>query len=101
MAKKFRSLVVLAVLGACLAVPASSQATLVFTRNPFSPTVYVANDNGSSARKIGSGSNPRVSPDGQTVAFYRVGRGNQPADLMIAPAAGGAPRKLLSGWQDP
>lgn len=98
---KFRSLVVLAVLGACLAVPASSQATLVFTRNPFSPTVYVANDNGSSARKIGSGSNPRVSPDGQTVAFYRVGRGNQPADLMIAPAAGGAPRKLLSGWQDP
>jgi Tol biopolymer transport system component len=101
MAKKFRSLVVLAVVGACLAVPASSQATLVFTRNPFSPTVYVANDNGSSARKVGSGSNPRVSPDGQTVVFYRLGKGNQPADLMIAPAAGGAPRKLLSGWQDP
>lgn len=84
-----------------LAIPASSQAALVFTRNPFSPTVYVANDNGSSVRKIGSGSNPRVSPDGQTVVFYRLGKGNQPAALMVAPAAGGAPRQLLSGWQDP
>src|SRR5436305_9932917 len=84
-----------------LAAPASSQATLVFTRNPFSPTVYVANDNGSSARKVGSGSNPRVSPDGKTIVFYRLGKGNQPADLMVAPAAGGAPKKLLSGWQDP
>lgn len=101
MAKRFRSLVVLAVLGACLAVPASSQATLVFTRNAFNPTVYVANDNGSGARKVGLGSNPRVSPDGQTVVFYRLGKGNQPADLMVAPAAGGAPKKLMSNWQDP
>jgi Tol biopolymer transport system component len=101
MAKKFRSLVVLAVLGSCLAVPASSQATLVFTRNPFNPTVYVANDNGSGARKVGLGSNPRISPDGQTVVFYRLGKGNQPADLMVAPAAGGAPKKLMSNWQDP
>jgi Tol biopolymer transport system component len=101
MPKKFRSLLVLAVVGACLAVPASSQATLVFTRNPFNPTVYVANDNGSGVRKVGLGSNPRVSPDGQTIVFYRPGKGNQPADLMIASAAGGAPKKLLSGWQDP
>jgi Tol biopolymer transport system component len=101
MAKKFKSLVVLTVVGACLAVPASSQATLVFTRNPLSPTVYVAHDDGSSARKIGPGSNPRVSPDGQTVAFYRFGKGNQPAELMTVPAAGGAPKRLASGWQDP
>ena len=71
------------------------------TRNPFSPTVYVANDNGSAARKIGSGSNPHVSPDGQTVAFYRFGKGNKPAELMVAPAIGAAPRKLASGWRDP
>jgi Tol biopolymer transport system component len=101
MANEFKSLVVLAVVGACLAVPASSQATLVFTRNPFSPTVYVADDNGSAARKVGSGSNPRVSPDGKTVVFYRLGKGNQPADLMVAPAAGGASKRLLNGWQDP
>lgn len=90
-----------AVVAAFLVVPASSQATLVFTRNPLSPTVFVANDNGSSARKIGPGSNPRVSPDGQTVAFYRSGKGNQPAELMVAAASGGAARKLASGWQDP
>jgi Tol biopolymer transport system component len=86
---------------AMLSAPVSSQATLVFTRNPFNPAVYVANDNGSSARKVGSGSNPRVSPDGQTIVFYRLGKGNQPADLMVTPAAGGAPKKLLSNWQDP
>src|SRR3954469_3019987 len=101
MAKKFRSLVVLVVVGACLVVPASSQATLVFTRNPFSPTVFVANDNGSSARKLGAGSNPRVSPDGQTVVFYRFGKGNQPSELMLAPTSGDAPKRLASGWQDP
>jgi Tol biopolymer transport system component len=91
---------VLAVLGACLAVPASSSATLVFTRNPLNPAVYVANNNGSAARKVGSGSNPWVSPDGQTIVFYRVGKGNQPADLMVVAATGGTPKKLLGDWQN-
>jgi Tol biopolymer transport system component len=90
-----------AVLAAFVVAPATSNATLVFTRNPFSPTVYVANDNGSSARKLGAGSNPRVSPNGQTVAFYRFGKGNRPSELMLAPASGGAPKALASGWQDP
>jgi Tol biopolymer transport system component len=90
-----------AVLAAFVVAPATSDATLVFTRNPFSPTVYVANDNGSSARKLGAGSNPRVSPDGQAVVFYRLGKGNQPSELMLAPASGGAPKQLASGWQDP
>jgi Tol biopolymer transport system component len=99
-ASRLKSIAVLAGLGVCLVVPASSQATLVFTRNPLSPAVFVAKDNGSAARKIGSGSNPRVSPDGQTVAFYRAGKGNQPADLMVAATTGGAPKQLLSGWQN-
>jgi Tol biopolymer transport system component len=90
-----------AVLAAFVVAPASSQATLVFTRNPFSPTVFVANDNGSSARKLGAGSNPRVSPDGQTVVFYRLGKGSRPSQLMLVPASGGAPKQLASGWQDP
>jgi Tol biopolymer transport system component len=99
---RIRSLIVgVAVLAAFAVAPATSDATLAFTRNPFSPTVYVANDNGSSARKIGAGSNPRVSPDGQTIAFYRLGKGNQPAELMVAPASGGTVKKLASGWQDP
>ncbi len=84
-----------------LATASTASATLAFTRNPLSPAVYVANDNGSAARKIGPGSNPRVSPDGQTVAFYRFGKGNQPSELVVAPASGGPVRKLASGWRDP
>jgi Tol biopolymer transport system component len=94
-------IVALAVAAMLLLVPATSQATLVFTRNPLNPTVYVANDNGSAARKVGPGLNPRVSPDGQAIVFYRLGKGNQPSELMTVPAAGGPPRRLASGWQDP
>ena len=101
MAYGIKPIVPLAALVACLLCPVSSQATLVFTRNPLSPAVYTANDNGSAARKVGSGLNPRVSPDGQTIVFYRFGKGSQPAELMVAPTTGGAPRKLASGWQDP
>jgi Tol biopolymer transport system component len=86
---------------ACLLAPASSRATLAFTRNPENSTVFAANDNGSGAHRIGLGSNPRVSPDGQTIVFYRFDKGNQPPDLMTAPAAAGTPRKLAVGWQDP
>lgn len=101
MARSLKSIALPAVLAACLIVPTGSQATLVFTRNPFSPTVYVANDNGSAARRVGLGSNPRVSPDGQTIAFYRFGKGNKPSELMVAPASGGVAKKLAGGWQDP
>lgn len=99
--RRSRSLVVLFALAAFLVAPTSSQATLVFTRNPLNPVAFAANDDGSAARKIGSGSNPRVSPDGQTVVFYRFGRGMQSAKLMIAPVSGGAPAELASGWQEP
>lgn len=86
---------------AILALPAASQATLVFTRSPLHPTVYVAKDDGSGARKVGAGTNPRVSPDGQTVAFYRFGAGGQPSKLMVAPTAGGPARMLAKNWQFP
>jgi Tol biopolymer transport system component len=86
---------------AVLLLPASAQATLVFTRSPLKPTVYVANDSGTRARKVGPGSSPRVSPDGQTIVFYRPGAGKKPSQLMMAPASGGAAKELASGWQDP
>jgi len=86
---------------AMLALPVASQATLVFTRNPLHSTVYVAKDNGSGARKVGAGSQPRVSPDGQTVAFYRFGAGRQPAKLIVAPVAGGPATVLAKDWQNP
>jgi len=84
-----------------MAIPVSAQATLVFTRNPLNPVVYAAKDNGSGARRIGAGSDPRVSPDGQTVAFYRFGSGSQPAKLVVAPTGGGPATVLAKNWQDP
>lgn len=86
---------------AFLIVPAASQATLVFTRNPLHPVVFAANNDGSEAHRIGSGSNPRVSPDGQMVAFYRLGNSSKSSELLVAPTAGGPVGKLASGWQDP
>jgi Tol biopolymer transport system component len=99
-ARSWRVIAAVAMLVGCLLVPARAQATLVFTRNPFSPTVFAANDDGSAARKIGGGSTPRVSPDGQTVVFIRYG-GKPSRQLMVAPTLGGPVRKLAAKWQDP
>lgn len=101
MRQRSRVIVGFVVLVAILVVPASSQATLVFSRNPLSPAIFAANDNGSGAHRIGPGSGPRVSPDGQTVVFFRFGQGKQPSGLMVAPTAGGAPKLLAANWQDP
>ena len=96
-----RWIATLVVAVAFLIAPAASQATLVFTRNPLHPVVFAANNDGSGAHRIGSGSNPRVSPDGQTVAFYRLGDDSESSELLVAPASGGPARPLASGWQDP
>ncbi len=85
-----------------LAVPAMAHATLVFSRSPFNPSVWSAADDGSGARKLATGSNPRVSPDGQIVAFLHQGKGrsSQP-ELMLVPADGSAPvSRLVTGWRE-
>ena len=61
---KFSLLLPALVLAALLAFPVAAQATLVYVKNPFHVTVFVANDDGSGARKVGPGRSPRVSPDG-------------------------------------
>ena len=38
---------------ALLALPVAAQATLIFVSNPFNPAVFVANDNGGGAIKVG------------------------------------------------
>ena len=72
-----------------LAVPGMAQATLVFVRNPLHSTVYAAADNGSGAHRVGSGRSPRVSPDGQTIAYLHEGAGHAP-ELKLASPGGGA-----------
>jgi hypothetical protein len=97
---KLKWIAALAAAAALLALPAAAQATLAFTRNPLHPVVFAANDNGSGARRIGSGRNPRVSPDGLSVAYLDEGPGHA-QELKLAPAAGGPSRTLMVGSQDP
>ena len=98
---KFRLLVSLFAVAALLAaLPAAAQATLVFTRNAMNPVVFKANDNGSGVQRIGSGYSPKISPDGQTIVFFRGGNGrNQKPLLMAVPTAGGPVRTLAKNWQ--
>lgn len=87
------------VLIALLALPAAAGATLAYVKNPFNATVYVANDDGSGARKVETGHNPHVSPDGLSVAYLHEGaKGKQ--ELKVAPVAGGASRTLMTNLRE-
>jgi Tol biopolymer transport system component len=94
--------ILLCALAIAAALPATAHATLVYSKNPNHPSVWVAADDGSGARRLASGSAPKISPDGLTVAFSVVGdQRNYRPDLMLAPADGSAPPRLLSkAWRD-
>jgi Tol biopolymer transport system component len=96
---KFSLLGALVAAIALLALPVAAQATLVFVKNPMHPAVYAANDNGGGAFKVGPGSNPRVSPDGDVIAYQRESSGGK-RQLMLAAAAGGGSRAVLQNLQD-
>ncbi len=80
-------------------VPSVAVATLVYDKNvtTASPSVYVANDDATGARRIGSGSDPDLSPDGETVVW--AGRSYASPKLYASPTAGPKPRILLSAWR--
>lgn len=88
------------VLVALLAFPVAAQATLAYVRNPLHPAVFAANDDGSGAHKVADGSNPRVSPDGLSVAFLHEGAKNA-QELQVVLAAGGPPRTLMVSFREP
>jgi Tol biopolymer transport system component len=88
------------VLAALLGMPAAAQATLTYVRNPLHPAVFVANDNGSGAKKVEAGELPRVSPDGNWVAYLHQGAKNA-QELKVAPVAGGPSRTVLVGFREP
>jgi hypothetical protein len=86
------------VLVALLAIPAVAQATLTYVRNPLNPQIFVANDDGSGAQRIGPGRTPHVAPNGEAVAYLREGPKNA-QELKLAPIA--APtRTLMVGWRE-
>lgn len=102
MSSRLRLLAILVVAASALAAPASAQATLVFTRNLFNPTVWVASDNSSHAKTLAKGSHPQISPDGQTVVYERRQKAHgYRAELMVVAADGsGSPRRLLAPWDE-
>ena len=71
-------------LGALLALltAAEAQARLVYVKQPAAarPSVYVADDDGSGAHRIGRGRDPVVSPDGRWVAWIAPG---SPQQVML------------------
>jgi Tol biopolymer transport system component len=71
---RMRTIVFLAALFAAAVWAAPAQAKLVYVKNPASvaPVVYVAKDDGSKPRRLGTGRAPTISPDGQWVAFVTV-----------------------------
>lgn len=101
--KLLKWIVPLAAVVAVLALPVAAQATLVFSRNPLQPKIWVAKDNGSGARVLAQGSTPKISPDGQTVVFSRIQKahGYRPELVAIAASGKGGPRVLLSNWEEP
>ncbi|HEY6730662.1 MAG TPA: hypothetical protein VI039_06515 [Solirubrobacterales bacterium] len=87
------------VIAALLALPASAGATLSYVKNPFNATVFVANDDGSGARKVETGHNPHVAPSGLAVAYLHEGPKNA-QELKVAAATGGAGTTLMTNLRE-
>jgi Tol biopolymer transport system component len=93
---KAKLIPVLLVLSALLALPAAASATLSYVKYghyPFAPKVFTADDDGFDDIAIGRGTEPEVSPDGDSVAYISA-RGKRerlkvkrvyggPADLLM------------------
>jgi Tol biopolymer transport system component len=81
-----------------LAAPAAAHATLVYTKVGNKGSVWIANDDGTGARKLASNAGlPRISPDGQTVAYVAKIISKHPR-VVTVPAAGGTPRTVIDRW---
>ena len=87
------------VIAALLALPAGASATLSYVKNPFNSTVFVANDDGSGAKKVEAGHNPRVAPNGLAVAYLHEGAKNA-QELKIAPATGGPGQTAMTNLRE-
>jgi Tol biopolymer transport system component len=68
---RMRTTVILAAAFAVAAWATPAQAKMVYVKNPGSiePVVYVADDRGRNAERIGIGRAPAIAPNGQWVAF--------------------------------
>ncbi len=93
-------LLVAALTSGLLALPApAAHATLVYsTFTKTSAKVHVAADDGTGSRVLASNANtPRISPDGQNVAYVSHPFSDSP-EVQIIPTAGGTPRQVIDHW---
>jgi len=100
-----KRVLVLATLGAMLTVAAPASATLLYVKNVhsvrFKPSVWVANDDGSGRRRLVTGDEPKLSPDGTKVIYRTIPtRADVDSSIRLIPTAGGAPKALLAGVND-
>lgn len=93
---KSKLVLALIAVAALLAVPAAAQATLAYSTNSLHPRVWVAQDNGKGAKRIGMGTDAKVSPNGELVAYERFGRGG--AEMKLYDVATGKTTTLLKRW---
>jgi Tol biopolymer transport system component len=87
------------VVAALLALPGAAQATLAYSTHLFHPHVVVAQDNGKGAKAIGAGTNAKVSPNGELVAFEREAKNHTP-EMKLYDVATGKTKTLLTPWRD-
>ena len=81
---------------AALVPAAPASASIVYARGTAHRSVWIANDDGSGARKlVAEGDAPHISPDGQAVVYTAGESGSRP-QLREIPAAGGASQRLLA-----
>ena len=90
---KFSLLGALVAVIALLALPAAAEATLVYVKNPMQPGRLRRQRQRRRRLQGRAGTNPRVSPDGDVIAYSREGSSGKRA-LMLAAAAG---RRLADG----
>lgn len=96
---KSKLLLPVLVVAALLVLPSGAGATLSYVKNPFNSTVFVANDDGSGAKKVEAGHNPHVAPSGLAVAYLHEGAKNA-QELKVAPATGGPGKTLMTNLRE-
>jgi Tol biopolymer transport system component len=93
-----RSIAALAAGAALLLIAPAARAELVYVKKPVSssPQVWVAHDDGAAARRLGTGLQPVISPDGHWVAWRAPGSRER---VLLAKSTGGTPRRIVRSTQ--
>ena len=106
-----RIVLLLGALAALLALPAMAGASVAFTRltapytfskQPLNPAIWVANNDGSAARKLPvTGTDPQISPDGTMVAYLVMATPSYSSTLHIVTIATGVDVNTKTQCENP